>query len=813
MNWVDKLSARTWSILVIGMLAFAIGGCEGSTGPQGPQGDPGPQGEQGDPGPTASDAEVKVAAADVESCSVCHAGAGGYHQAAYDEAFDSDFELTIDAVTSVGAGPYDVTIDFSIAYMGAAFDVDPTSADWVDGLFFGVSQWDDTAGMFQRPGAPFSEFSGITGPITSNGGGSYTLTASLDYDIDSWDSGGIVGKLSDDELDWADSPTAHFHVYNDLTLDAVEVGAGSLTDDYASLANVEGCEACHGTPYRKHGNVQASVPGAPDFTYCKSCHYDDRVGGHEEWQYMVDDPFAWATDVAPTADYSYVANVMNVTHMSHAMEFPYPMSMSNCVTCHDGQIDAILNDQYFAIETCKSCHAVDGVNAWPAGDITGPAGDYYQPHRAPALTYLWAEAGVDYHNADMDCSSCHGQDGFSGFSDMHAGYDVTVYDDTGERYTNLYPVSIDDVRINGDLITVDFSAVDATTNPTLAISFYGWDSKHYIIPAHERDGNHDACPHSSRPGCNIEWTPTSTKPFFTEEAGSVAGAWSVTFDMSGFQPYKTDPIPTLIADGVVKMAEISIIPRLNVDGVAVNVEAVSTSFDLGGGLIVDEYFQGDAAAVDMDKCQSCHENTGVLVHTGRGRYGDSMQVCKVCHNPTFDGSHLEMQSRSIDSYVHAIHAFQPFDEADVYNFEAPATAPDPVEVKRNEMHKTHTFPNFTSLSCQGCHVTDMSAYNVPDQALSMPGVQSPSDSYDDPNHRQIGTIPDSVQGAASRACGSCHRAEMIKVDAAGDLAAFDAHTDAFGTFTENSPKDEDGDGLEEEPVLFGIVDKIMGLFQ
>jgi hypothetical protein len=54
---------------------------------------------------------------------------------------------------------------------------------------------------------------------------------------------------------------------------------------------------------------------------------------------------------------------------------------------------------------------------------------------------------------------------------------------------------------------------------------------------------------------------------------------------------------------------------------------------------------------------------------------------------------------------------------------------------------------------------------------------------------------------------------FIKADAAGDLAAFDAHTAAFGTFVENTPKDNNADDLDEEPVLFGVIDKIMGLFQ
>ncbi|NCF15938.1 MAG: hypothetical protein GWP62_11550 [Gammaproteobacteria bacterium] len=817
MIWVDKLSARTWSILVIAILAFAISGCEGDTGPQGPQGEQGAQGEQGDQGEQGegTDAvEQALNAANVESCNVCHEGNGAYHQAAYDEAFTSDFELTIDAVTSVGvAAPFTITIDFSVNYLAAPFIADPTNADeWVDGMFFARSQWDATAEMFQLVGAPFSEFAGITGPITSNGGGSYTLTASVDYDINSWDSGAIVGKLSDNEITdtWPDSPTSHFHVYDDLTLDAFEVGVGSLTADYTSLANVEGCEACHGAPYRKHANVQAQVAGAPDFTYCKNCHYDDRTGGHFEWQLEVDDPLAWANDPdsGDATKYAYTADVMNVTHMSHAMHFPYPQSMSNCVTCHDGNLTAILDDSYFAPETCKSCHAVEGVDAWPPGEITGDAGIYYNPKRAPALDYLTTEAGVDsFHDFPnmTTCTQCHGTGGVPGFSDLHTGYDKTVYDATGTTYTALAGVAIDDITISGNLITVDFSSLDDTVNPTLAISFYGWDSKHHIVPAHERDGNSTDCPHSSRPGCNIEWSPTSGRPFFTEDPASIPGDWRVTFDMTGFQPYKTDTLPNLIANGEVTMAEITILPRLTVDGVAVNVDAVSTAFELGTSVIDDNYFAGTDATVDIAKCDGCHENTGVLIHAGRGRYGDSMQACKVCHNPTFDGSHLEMQSRSIDSYVHALHAFQPLDEDDVYN------DGNVVDVARNTAHKTHTFPNFTSLSCEGCH--NPGTYEVPNQALSMPGVQSPSWTLDDPSARQIGTVPDAVQGAASRACGSCHRAELIKVDAAGDLAAFDAHTAAFGTFVENSPKDADEDGLDEEPVLFGVIDKIMGLFQ
>jgi len=70
--------------------------------------------------------------------------------------------------------------------------------------------------------------------------------------------------------------------------------------------------------------------------------------------------------------------------------------------------------------------------------------------------------------------------------------------------------------------------------------------------------------------------------------------------------------------------------------------------------------------------------------------------------------------------------------------------------------------------------------------------------------RNIGTVPEYVTGPASRACGGCHRADMIVHDDAGGVATFNAHTDAFGTLEAND---------DEELILFGIIDKIMSMFE
>jgi len=168
-----------------------------------------------------------------------------------------------------------------------------------------------------------------------------------------------------------------------------------------------------------------------------------------------------------------------------------------------------------------------------------------------------------------------------------------------------------------------------------------------------------------------------------------------------------------------------------------------------------------------------------------------------------------MASRSIENYVHAIHSFQDFDPGSTF-----ATF-DEVDATRYNLHIGHVFPNFTIKNCEGCH--NPGTYNVPDQSKTMPGVLSVSDNpatwyemvgglaVEKPAGRNIsGSVPEFVTGPASRACGACHRADLINPDLAGDLASFNAHTEAGGTFVENDA---------EDTVLFGVIDKIMSLFE
>ena len=821
----------SWTLLVAVTLTMGLAGCDGKDGATGAQGPAGPEGPEGPAAPVPGDVTAAIESAKVESCATCHAGIGDGHQAIYDKYTDpSTLALTITNVTSLlVAGPpdtYTVTVNFSITKSGAPF----TDFTGLDQKRFLTNIYDSATNQYLNGLVTLNESDSSNVVMVADG--DYVLTKT-GVAFDPTVNGQVYGYVAQGALlehaggSGAELPAGtHVHLYDDVASAALAFGDAMVADPdaYVSAANVTGCAKCHGTPYLKHGYRDPVVAGLPDFASCKTCHNDDGPGFHQDWQYMVDEPLNWATGVASTADYSYRRTIMNDTHMSHAMEFPYPQSTANCSTCHEGKLTALLDDSNFTAETCKSCHAVQGIDAWPeytdAMGVEQDEGKYFQAHRAPAFEYLWTRgANLTFHDnligsaAPDACTTCHGAAGVArGLSAIHTGYDPTIYDATGTKYAALNTVSIDQITRSGDLLTINFSSNNTSIVPELLVSFYGWDSKHFLVGSHERDANVAECG-GSRPGCKMEYTPESSggsaNPLFTEDPASAPGAWMVTLDTAALQLTKTDDIPTLIADGVIKKVEVAVTPELDIGGVDVVLSAVDETFDLNAGVVVADYFKGANSTVEIDKCNVCHDSLASSFHDGSGRAGDGIEVCKNCHTTTFPGSHVEMASRAIDSYTHAIHSFQDFDVGDTFE------TFDPVLAKRYDQHIKHVFPNFTIRNCEACHRDG--TYNVPDQSKSMPGVLSASDTVatwygldagdlavEDPSGRNIGMLPEYVTGPASRACGGCHRARLINDDLAGDLASLNAHTESGGTLAENDDDDE---------VVFGIIDKIMSMFE
>jgi OmcA/MtrC family decaheme c-type cytochrome len=747
------------AVVVTGAL---MGGCAGDDGAAGAAGAPGA------PGADAS------AIAKPESCIICHEdqGAAG-HQAIYNDYVDTTLAITIDSVTSVASGTlFNTTVEFTVLKNGQPYTLTGSNnfrTEFDQETIYSVL-YSSAARTFGTP----KNFLPTTGTIpTSLGNGQFSITGTgLTYAPESSNAQVYIyvakGRLN----------TEGMALYADVANIGQEFGD---VDTYASTANVSGCEKCHGAPYRKHGYRQATVSGLPDFAACKVCHYDDRTGGHQSWQLLVDDLAKYTAyealvaactttlcdsieDNMTTAEknqYAYTANVMNDTHMSHGMEFMYPQTMANCVTCHEGKLNLILTDANFNLTTCRSCHPVTGVGGTDS-------------KRAPDLTTILSTAAYN-HNAyidnlyvdgaaDPNCAGCHFAGGTAPvFSAIHTGYNSMIFAADGTKYADAITATISSATFTNNILNIKFSAADTlatgfTVTPSVYVSLYGYDAKDFLVSCHTSDAN----------GKRMEKTIGTANTLFTEVATTVANTWEVNLDLAAYA--KTPSIPQMIADGTIKRMEIAVLLTVkDAAGVTLGIDAPSKTFDIASNGFVTYY----APIVDAAKCNTCHEQLATTFHSGNR--GGNVVVCRMCHTTFSGGSHLELQSRSIDSYVHAIHSFQPFDIGDV-------DFTNPEETLHVQHHIEATFPNFTIKNCEACHTT-AGVYEVPNQTKSLPGILSGSDYVEG---RNINNVPSYVSGPATRACGGCHRAVFVNEDDANGLASFNEHTKTNGYLIPNA---------------------------
>lgn len=721
-----------------------------------------------------------------ESCATCHNGDvqfdGAAHQSAYDKYTDTTtLGLTITGVTfTPNADPTktDVALTFTATENGNAVTLAPaTFATTFPQKTFYVVGYNGT----QFVNSLSVSVNSTGSNLVNNGGGSYTSTVTASSVVTGATYSLAYGYLAKDLLtDLGDSSQTMY----DNMVSASYTGAdltGTSAAAYVSTANVEACENCHGAPYRKHGYREAAVAGLPDFVACKTCHYDTRNGGHAAWQLLYDDPAAYAAqDGVTTTDqntkYAYKASVMNDVHMSHNMEFAYPQSMANCVTCHEGKLDRILDNDNFVVATCQSCHAIDNLNE--------KAKAKYASH--PTLTAASAACNT----------SCH-QDGTGvEFDTIHTGYNSAIYKSTSTtdlnalvKYADAISISFGTITYNSTAktLTFEFTLTDSsnvadmqTVVPTVIISGYGYNTKNFLVSGHSSNNG-------SRVGEGALSTTTAPANFSaisnpTKTAASTS--WKATYNLSALD------YTGLITSGAISKVEIGVMPKVvDADGNTVAASADSTTFNLSTNAVVANYYQGTSEVIPAASCNKCHEQLATTFHSPA--YGGKITVCRMCHSPASGGSHLEMQSRSIDSYVHAIHSFQAFDTKNI-------DWTDDVEALEYEHHIESTYPNFTIMNCESCH--NPGTYDVPDQSKSLPGVLSAS--YTWTKDRNIGTVASAVTGPASRACGSCHRSHYINEDEAGDLANLNAHVTSFGYYVTSATG-----------VFDSVVSQVMALFQ
>jgi hypothetical protein len=704
-----------------------------------------------------------------ESCSICHAESGNEHQEYYDELYQDGVIKVTNIGYSFSGGTSIVTL--KITKNGIA--VDGSKLESL-GIYFAPYtgsqfQFDPSAGRMSIKGT-MSYDNGVT-------------TSTLADSTDLRSQNGVIVVYGRDETLGRLPARVQQTKYPYAGL--LEMG----NVDYVSPANNDGCENCHTDPYLKHGYIYGQVNGDPatDFYTCKACHLDDGEGGHFIWQLLVDDPELiieleeeYGEDWEESGDahlgqYAYKTTLMNDVHMSHAMEFLYPQSMANCATCHEGKLDMILADDNFNMVTCKSCHAVTGPE-----EGTGH-------NRAPALSTALPEVHDSMDLDTVDCSSCHGA---GTFREIHTGYDSRIYTSDGVKYSEAITASVDSASMANNQLTVGFSATGSAGSvdsadivPEVMIGLYGYDTKDFIVNGHDRydsSGNGVISRSDGDLPKGAYVVGTDHKYFTTLEDNP--GSWSVKADLSEWAD--------MINDGTIRRIEIAVLSvaeDANEEEVAIN--AVSRTFDIASNGF-DEYFSPIVKV--EDGCNTCHDALGTTFHAPD--YGGSVTVCRMCHVGLAGGSHLEMQSRSIDSYVHAIHSFQAFDTGDI-DFS------NPVEALHYEHHIELPYPTHGIRDCESCHVEGM--YDVPDQSKSLPGLLSASDPQPEGWDRNITDIPSYVTGPAARACGGCHRAVPIKEDNAVELGAFNAHTGQGGYMIE----------AMDDSTLRVVIEKIIAYFE
>jgi OmcA/MtrC family decaheme c-type cytochrome len=749
----------------------------------------------GSTGPAGAAGQNLTASVVPESCSVCHSDVGETtHQAVYDDYVDTSLSGSITGVVSTpsGTGGYDVTMTFTLAQSGLAY-VDAAGLPTFDQKSFRAVDYDSTTLQF------VNTFSFSTSSATPTGtAGEYTVTADNVSFAPESSNAEVYLYIAKGELDTERvGDGGHVKLYSDV----LNLGkAYGTTSTYVSAANVSACESCHGKPYRKHGYRMAVVSGLPDFAACKNCHSDQTSGGDFVWQLLVDDP-ARAAEVELNGSaytstertfYAYKRSLMNDVHMSHSMEFEYPQSMRNCATCHASKLSTILTDANFVLTTCRSCHAITGST------------QAEKPQKS--LIQIWTDLGPSYlqihGNSDptaimaLTCNGCHYSGNTVGaktFSQIHTGYDPKIYTDVGARYADSFQVTIDNASVSNYQLTFGFHATEspdiaglAVTDivPHVMVGLYGYDTKDFLFGPHERSIDSDR---------DLEFDTTAIHPRLTTVSAG-GGAWTVTADLSHWAAY--------IDNSTVKQVEIAVLPKLLsasiASGATLALNAPSRTFSLVDNAFKSNYYQGTAKLVNVTSktlsddttsgCNVCHDALGTTFHSAN--YGGNIVVCRMCHTVNHGGSNLEMVSRSIDAWAHALHSFEAPFHMDRIDFT------DPVNEMFYRLKIESNFPRFTIKNCEACH--EDGKFNVPDGSKSLPGVISASYSnatlaangFD----RNIGDIPSYIVGPASKACGGCHRVHEIKADDglgdAGGLAAFNQHTKAGGYLVEYQDNDQ-----------------------
>jgi len=669
--------------------------------------------------------------AQVESCAVCHNDVAEIHK--------QEASIAISGVSATDNGDGTASLDFTLSYDGKPVtDITTGTVLSTKYVYYKDATLNTATAGTATTKRGFSRYNtGITATVTNNGNGSYSVAFAGLNTIPNFTVGTTPARLF---ISGSSAVAGGFTLTGDTN--------GGVQGIYIDSA---ACARCHTEVFESthHGAYN------PQGDQCLVCH--SRVG-HE------------STTEEGHRLTNYVHGIHNSENMTggkfyrtatSVFEVGFPTNVSDCEVCHGTHVAEVTANSQMNLTLCKSCHRSEKA-VWDTTDANYSAGidDVWAAIPMPNDVIRSIHVNMD---EDTTCvsSSCHGSAG-KDLAEIHSGKSKArelgkdIYYFTPETSVAAGVLTVtwgayQDMNGNGtyeagtDKMLNVTNATD-TTKPLFMQTY----SQRIVDGVIKSDGARILVgyyAHGTKDVANYEGlTATNMK---TTDA-TATGYTTVNSDGKAVTKVKLSS--TLMAQYEATEGIVAVIGIPWVGGENAIVESVTKEFKLSDG--TDLATPRTAVANDA-KCDQCHNTIAIHLNEdaseGHGHTAiGAVDACRICHVPSAAAGHYPQQSRSIDSYVHAIHEGEPtFASYGSHTIEYPKSTAD----------------------CEACH--DAGTYEVPDQTKSLGGLVSGSEGANT-------TANQFITGPAAVACGGCHRAYPVITGNASSLASFNSHTKAFG---------------------------------
>jgi OmcA/MtrC family decaheme c-type cytochrome len=739
---------------LIAMLALAasigLAGCEGDDGKDGAAGAPGapgatgpagPTGPSGPTGPTGPTGPVAGIEKPLESCAVCH---GTNSLAAVNTAHVGSGATSTVGIASVS----------NIAFAVSGVDLVVSYNLKIDGA--NTTDYTIVSTDYRFANGTRTDLGTVT-TATSLGNGNYSIA--------------IPGGAAN-----ATTPYRYFlRVRNQALTNYAYVSADYPSAIRPEVVTAQACVNCHGAKFTTH-HATSGYGNPNGVAQCAVCHDRSTTslpsnleighGIHNSHNMPGGEFVQRPDDPATTQDESVV------------FEVTYPTYMTNCSVCHNTPAGlAAANAMTVTGPNCLSCHG--SMESW---DFTTSGTTFHEAYTAAT-----------------DCTVCHSASGIApatvtAFHNGAAterggiiwnGVDTSVVE--GDKIAMAITGIVDDktnlkitwtAKYNG----ADVSPCNATVGPAAPLFFNRTSpaSNFSILRSYVVGDDYVGSPNGTSPG----------------QPGSAVNLTTTNTTCAGNVATTTVPVETLPATftrGIVAIQGKPAVPNAN--------PAVTTPMQVRAFTPTREYVIGTGALpstqrraiADSGECVKCH--VGSLYQHGGNRV-DNVTMCVMCHNSASSEQNVRVgmgvdkteaydgksgMTYEFKSMLHAIHtagvdgqkpvviyrgngiyAWAP-SESLLPNWKAGAPCKTSATLTENngnivfgsspETCRTHNFhaPTYPRLfnDCAACHTASFES--MVDQTK---GVATTLDAGVAPWANQV---DDTLQGANTAACTSCHQ--------------------------------------------------------